>query len=219
MLLLISKEVFFFGFKFIKLSLKELDFLNKGIKLYFWGRWILSINLNKFARRYPGSIKFIRVTFSRGHFIMPLEVDNEGLVVVYLFSKLVDLLFELWLGSGKLGYLLFKLCDGDLVLVKFWIEVELLLLVLLDWQVQFLLERLQLVQLQFVVSHWLVLFFQTHYLLVFQSYNLLHTSNLLRVTCLRWVWWGLVLERVQLDCLDFYSSFQGRDLLQQGPRL
>jgi hypothetical protein len=50
---------------------------------------------------------------------MPLEVDNEGLVVVYLFSQLVDLLFELGLGSGKLGDLLFELCNGNLVLVEF----------------------------------------------------------------------------------------------------
>ncbi len=64
MLLLISKEQLFSGFKFVDLSLKELDFLEKGIKLYFGVGRILSINLNKFPRRYPGSIKFIGVAFS-----------------------------------------------------------------------------------------------------------------------------------------------------------
>lgn len=34
-LLLISKEQLFSGFKFIDLGLKQLDFLEKGIKLYF----------------------------------------------------------------------------------------------------------------------------------------------------------------------------------------
>ncbi len=34
---------------------------------------------------------------------MSLEVDDEGLVVVNLFGQLVDLLFELGLGCGKLG--------------------------------------------------------------------------------------------------------------------
>ena len=100
MLLLVSKELFFFGFKFVDLGLKQLDFLDKGVKLYFGVGWILSINLNKFARWYYGGIEFIGVAFSGGHFIVPLEVNDEGLVVVYLFSQLVDLLFQLELASG-----------------------------------------------------------------------------------------------------------------------
>ncbi len=49
LLLLIEQELFFFGLKLVQLSFEELDLLDKSVKLYL-RTWVLSINLNKFAR-------------------------------------------------------------------------------------------------------------------------------------------------------------------------
>ena len=92
--------------------------------------------------------------------------------------------------------------------------MELLLLILLNILIEALIERLNLIDLQFELFNPLVLLLKGLNLLILQLDDLLDMGNLVRVNRLgRIVGSRLVLERIYFDVFDFDCPLERRNLV------